>query len=138
MMNSRWLWNSRQRHKFLRAEASRNIFKFQSLRNGISRGILIPPRMPCCFVRLGTVPQKCPRRSKTSHWFEFTDLKKGICIQCYSKVGSEYFTILFSGAYFLLAAMVEEDESSQLRMANQPVVLAGYQPLLTALHGHTA
>ena len=28
------------------------------------------------------------------------------------------FTILFDGAYFLLAAMVEGDESSQLRMAN--------------------
>ena len=28
-MNSRWLWNSRQRHKFLRAEASRDILKFR-------------------------------------------------------------------------------------------------------------
>ena len=37
IMNSRWLWNSHQRHKFLRAEASRHILKF-SLGNGISRG----------------------------------------------------------------------------------------------------
>ena len=29
--------------------------------------------------------------------------------------------------------MVEGDESSQLKKANQPAVLAGYQPLLTAL-----
>ena len=29
-----------------------------------------------------------------------------------------YNNILFDGAYFLLAVMVEEDESSQLRMAN--------------------
>ena len=27
-MNSRWLWNSHHRHKFLRAEASRAILKF--------------------------------------------------------------------------------------------------------------
>ena len=41
--------------------------------------------------------------------------------------------ILFKGAYFLLAVMVEGDESSQLRIANLLAVLAGYQPLLTAL-----
>ena len=29
-----------------------------------------------------------------------------------------YNNILFDGVYFLLAVMVEEDESSQLRMAN--------------------
>ena len=33
IMNKRWLWNSHQRHKFLRDEASRDI-----LRNGISKG----------------------------------------------------------------------------------------------------
>ena len=43
------------------------------------------------------------------------------------KVGNVCFTILFNGAYFLSAVMVEGDES------NQPVVLAGYWPLLTAL-----
>ena len=37
-MNSRWLWNSHQRYKFLRAKASRDILKFQSLGNGVSRG----------------------------------------------------------------------------------------------------
>ena len=41
--------------------------------------------------------------------------------------------ILFDGAYFLSAVMVEGDKSSQLTMAKKPVVLAGYQPLLTAL-----
>ena len=30
-MNSRWLWNSYQRRKFLRAEASRHILKFRVL-----------------------------------------------------------------------------------------------------------
>ena len=28
-MNSRWLWNSRQRHEFLKAKASRDILKFR-------------------------------------------------------------------------------------------------------------
>ena len=37
-MNSRWLWNLHQRHKFLRAEASRDILSLLSLRNGISSG----------------------------------------------------------------------------------------------------
>ena len=39
-------------------------------------------------------------------------------VQCYSKLGNRCFTVLFDGAYFLLAIMVEGDESSWLRMAN--------------------
>ena len=34
------------------------------------------------------------------------------------KVGNVCFTILFNGAYFLSAVMVEGDESNQLRMVN--------------------
>ena len=34
------------------------------------------------------------------------------------KTGNGCFTILFDGAYFLLAVMVEGDESSRPRMAN--------------------
>ena len=44
----------------------------------------------------------------------FTD----ICLEGHSKLGNGCFTILFEGAYFLLAVMVEGYESSQLRMAN--------------------
>lgn len=40
--------------------------------------------------------------------------------------------MLFDGAYFLVAVMVEGDEGSPLRVANKPVVFAGYRPLLTA------
>ena len=40
---------------------------------------------------------------------------------------------LFDGAYFLLSVIVEGDESSHLRMANEPAVFFGYWPLLTAL-----
>ena len=72
-MNSRWLWNSHQRHKFLRAEASRDIVKFRVSEMefpGVFKGYF-PPRTPYCFVRiqarLGTMPSKYPRRSTTSH-----------------------------------------------------------------------
>ena len=37
-MNSRRLWNLHQRHKFLRAEACRDILKFRVLEIVISRG----------------------------------------------------------------------------------------------------
>ena len=44
-MNSRWPWNSHQRHKFLRAEASKDVWKFRVFHSrkwhfqGFSRGI---------------------------------------------------------------------------------------------------
>ena len=38
IMNSRRLWNSHQRHKLLRAEASTRDFLNHSLGNGVSRG----------------------------------------------------------------------------------------------------
>ena len=41
-----------------------------------------------------------------------------ICVQCHSKLGNGCLTILFDGAYFLLAVMVEGDESSRLKRAN--------------------
>ena len=45
----------------------------------------------------------------------FTDLNLFIC---HSKLGNGCFTVLFDGAYFLLAVSLEGDESSRLRMAN--------------------
>ena len=52
----------------------------------------------------------------------FTDLNvltllEYLTVQCHSKLGNGCFTILFDGACFLLAVMVEGDESSQLRIA---------------------
>ena len=71
--------------------------------------------MPCCFVRihvgLETMPSKCPRHSTTYEPVQ-------ICLKCHSKLGNGCFTILFNGAYFLLADMEEGDESSRLRMVN--------------------
>jgi len=73
IMNSRRLWNSHQRLKFLRARASRDILKFRVSEMAFA-GIFqrnFPPWMPCCFVRiyarLGTMPSKCPRCSIASH-----------------------------------------------------------------------
>ena len=54
IMNSRRLWNSHQRHKFLRAEASGDILKFRVSEMefpGVFKGYF-PPRTPCCFVRI--------------------------------------------------------------------------------------
>ena len=120
IMNSRRLWNLHQGHKFLRTEASRDILELESQKRhfqGSSRGIF-PPRMLCCFVRiharLGTMLSKCPRCFTTWHstvrTFHRTKPVQ-IYVQCHS-------SSLFDGTYFLLAVMVEGDESSQLRMAN--------------------
>ena len=76
IMNSRQLWNSHHRHKFLRAEPSRDILKFRVSEMVFKR--YFPLWMPCCFVsiharlsaRLGTMWSKCPRHSTTSHSFE--------------------------------------------------------------------
>ena len=53
-----------------------------------------------------------------------------------SKLGNGCFTILFNGAYFLLAVKVAGDENSLLKRANYPAVLASNRPLLTALNKH--
>ena len=73
-MNDRLLWNSHQKHKFfLRAEASRDIFKFRLSEMafpGVFKSYFPPPK-PCCFIRiqagLGTMPSKCPRHSTILH-----------------------------------------------------------------------
>ena len=51
----------------------------------------------------------------------------------HSKLELECFTILFNGAYFLLAVMVKGDESSRLRMTIKLAVCFGQlnRPLLT-------
>ena len=58
------IWKSHQRHKFLRAEVSRDILKFRVSEMpfpGVFKRYF-PPRTPCCFVRiharLGTIESK--------------------------------------------------------------------------------
>ena len=91
-MNSRQLLISHQRHKFLRAEESRDILKFRVSEMpfpGVFKRYF-PPWMPFCFVRihsrLETMPSKCPRH--------------------HSKLGNGCFTILLHGAYVLLAVCI--------------------------------
>ena len=73
IMCRRRLWNSHQRHKFLRATASRGILRLR-VSEMVFPGVFsryFPPRTQCCFIRiharLGRMPSKCLRRSKTSH-----------------------------------------------------------------------
>ena len=73
VMAGRQLWNSHQRHKLLRDQASRNILQFRISKMAFS-GVFkryFPLRMPCFFVKihatLGTMPLKCPTQSTTSH-----------------------------------------------------------------------
>ena len=51
---------------------------------------------------------------------DFTDLNLFFffLINMFNVIQNECFTILFDGAYFLLAVMVERDESSRLKVAN--------------------
>ena len=127
VMKSR-LWNSHQRHKFLRAEASRDILKFRVSEMAFS-GVFkkyFPLWMPCFssgYTRLGIMPSKCPRHSTASHSLNVSQISTclymhSIILQCHSKLRNRCFTTLFDGAYFLLAVMVEGDESSRLRIAN--------------------
>ena len=67
VIKSRRLWNSHQRYKFLRAEASRDILKLASemaFQTGFQE--VFPLQTYCCFMRihatLGTMPSKCLRR----------------------------------------------------------------------------
>ena len=135
IMNSRQLWNLHQRHKFLRAEASRHILKFKVSEMAFA-GVLkryFPLRTPCCFVRihirLETMPQKIKLMFQVLHditrFKRFTDLN----LFKYAFHGIQNWErsalqLQFDGAYFLLQVMVEGHESSRLRMANQPAVLA--------------
>ena len=128
-MNSRRLWNSHQRHKFLRAEASRDILKLR-VSKMMFPGVFkwyFPLQPPCCFVtihaRLGTMASACPWRlafHDIARFERFTDLnpfKYAFCaIQNWETDALQF--ILFDGAYFLLVVMVEGDESNRQRMAN--------------------
>ena len=73
IMNSRQLWNSYQRNKFLRAEASREILKFRVSEMafpGVFKRYFRLWMLRCFFrilATLGTIPSKCCRHSTTSH-----------------------------------------------------------------------
>ena len=138
-MNSRQLWNSNQRHKFLRAKASRGILKF-SVSEIAFRGFqeVFSTTDTMLFRRnthkTGNYAVEMSQAFHNIAQFEwFTDLnlfKYAFNIIQNQEMDALHF---IRWCVFLLAVMVEGDESSRLRMPNQPAVLFSYRPLLTAL-----
>ena len=125
IMNSRRLWNSHQRHKFLRAEASRTFWKIESQKwcfQRFLRGIFHRGRQVVsseytqdweqCRRNVPGVP-----RHRTV-WTFYRSKPVRICAQCHSKLANGCRTILFDGAYFLLAVMLEGDQGSRLKRTN--------------------
>ena len=129
-MCSRRLWNSHQRRKFLRATASRDILKFrvsEMVFPGFSAGTFHHGRNAVsseytqdweeCRRNVSGVPKH--RIIRTFHIN--LNLFKYVFNVIQNWKTNALNTILFDGAYFLLAIiiiMVEGDESSRLRMAN--------------------
>ena len=116
IMNRKGLWNLHQRHKFLRAEASKDILKFKVSKMafpGVFK-MYFPLWMPSGFVRIHVCRWNVPGIPRNC-------MVPTFCLSMGSmsfKLGNGCFTIILVGAYFLLSVMVEGDESSQLRMAN--------------------
>ena len=129
-MCSRRLWNSHQRHKFLRATASRDILNLEFPKwffQGFSAGTFHHGRNAVsseytqdweeCRRNVSGVPKH--RIIRTFHIN--LNLFKYVFNVIQNWKTNALNTILFDGAYFLLAIiiiMVEGDESSPLRMAN--------------------
>ena len=113
-MNSRRLWNSHQRHKFFRAEASRDILKFRVLEMafpGVFKWYFPPQMLPvCCFARIVAT-------LGANYAIETVRTILSMSSMSLKKLKHRCFTVLCDGAYFLLAVMVEGDESSRLRVA---------------------
>ena len=113
-MNSRRLWNSHQRHKFLWAEASRDILKF-SLENAISRGLwevfsdAMLFRQNTCKPGNNAV-EMSPAFHKIARFERFTDVNLlKYVFNIIQNWETNALKILFDAAYFLLAVMVEGD-----------------------------
>ena len=113
IMNSRQPWNSHQRHKFWRA--GENLESWKSHFQGFSIGIF----------HCGCHAVKSEYMQEGEHYaVEMSQAFHGITrFKCFTDPFNVFqnwenrcFTILFDGAYFLLAIMIEEDKSSHLRM----------------------
>ena len=85
IMNSRRLWNSHRRNKFL---GLRDLGSFRVSEMAFPAILkrCFPPRTPCCLVRiyarLRKMPSKCTRHSKTSHGSNFLEIS--ICLNMHS------------------------------------------------------
>ena len=136
-LSSRLIRNSRQ----LEGRGIQGYFEIQSLGNGVSRGfqeVFSPVDTKLFRQNTHQTGNNAIKMSQAFHniaWFErFTDLNlfKYVfnVIQNWETDALQFYSIV---PIFLLAVMVEGDESSWLRMANQLAVLASYRPLLTDL-----
>ena len=101
-MNSRWLWNLHQRHKFLRAEASRDILKFRVSKmtfSGVFKRYFPPltPHLSDCTKDWEQCYQSVPDLNLFKH-YAFS------VIQNWNTDALQF------------SSMVEGDESSLLRM----------------------
>ena len=134
-MNSRWVWNLHQkRHKFLRGEAARDILKFRVLEMAFP-GVVkryFPPRKPRCFIRI--VWEQCrhpfPPHRTVQKFHRSEPVEIHICAFNVSQNALQFHFIVL---IFCQQLQLKEMKVRRLRMANQPAVLAGYRPLLTAL-----
>ena len=121
-MNSRRLCNLHQRHIFLRAEASRDILKFKVSEIAFPRVFkrYFPPRMQCCQNTRNT-GNNAIKMSQAFHdiarFKRFTHLNQFNVHSMSFKTGTRMlYNILFVGAYFSIAGIVDGDESSQQRL----------------------
>ena len=127
-MNSKQLWNSHQRHKLLWAKASRDILKIRVLEMAFPRVFRIHASLETMTSQVfQDIAQFKRFTGQGLNLFEYAFN----FIQNWDRKRMLYNFI--RRCLFFLAVMAEGDESSQVRMANQPAVLASYQPLLTAL-----
>ena len=107
--------------KVLEGRGIQGHFEF-SLGNGVSRGFqeVFPLRTSCCFVRiharLGTMPSKCLRRFPRHRTVRTVSQIK-TCLNIHSVSFKTGKRMLYN---FIQFAVLIGDESSRLRMANQP------------------
>ena len=142
MKYSRWLWNLHQRRKFLRAELSRDILKF-SLGNAISRDFqevfftadAMLFHQNTCQTRNNTVEMSPLEAFHGGGWFKrFTDLNLLNMRSTSFKTGKQMLYKCYSMVLtFCQQLWYKEMTVAWLRIANQPALLAGHWPLLTAL-----
>ena len=125
-MNSSWLWNSHQRHKFLRVEASRDILKFRVSEMpfpGVFKRYFSTADALLLCQTTGKTGNNAVEMSQVFH--DITQFERFTSLNLFKYAFNviqnwemNALPILFDGAYFLLAVMVEGYESSQLRLAN--------------------
>ena len=111
-INSKQLWNLHQRHTFFRAEASWDILKF-----GVSTADTMLFRQNTCDFKHTVEMSQASHDVVRLERFTVLNLFK-YAFNVIQNWKTDALQILFDAAYFLLAVMVDGDESSRLRMAN--------------------